>query len=53
MKVPKITFMIVEAYGKLLTERSICVIESLFMLMTAAGVAVYVLLLNARKTIII
>lgn len=45
------TFMIVEAYAKLLNERSICVFESLFRLMTAAGVVVYVLLLNARKTI--
>lgn len=51
MKVPEMTFIIVEAYAKLLNERSICAIESLFMQMTAAGVAVYELLLNARKTI--
>jgi len=51
MKVPKMTFMIVEAYAKLLNERSICAIESLFMLMTTAGAVVYVLFLNARKTI--
>lgn len=51
MKVPVMTFIIVEAYAKLLNERSICAIESLFMLMTAAGVVVYVLLLNARKTL--
>lgn len=43
MKVPEMTFIIVEAYAKLLNERSICAIESLFMLMTAAGVAVCVI----------